>query len=121
MGSDGMSANIWCWSPVLGLLASSPNFVDKVAQLQESVPQPPAAIIVDFVGALLKRYPELSKNQTNTAWAVGPLLRDANGQFIDIGIQSDHYDDAGPFVVQTAHQFGLSCYDPQNGRSYPAK
>ena len=117
-----MSANFWCWLPALGLLPGSPNFADRVAQIQESAhPQKPSTVIVEFVGSLLRRYPELTETQTNTAWADGPLLGDANGQFIDIGIRWDYYEKTVPFVVITAHHFGLDCYDPQDSRFYPAK
>jgi len=116
-----MSANFWCWLPVLGLLPGSPDFLHRVDEIHESPRQPPTPAIVEFVGGLLKRYPELSKSQTNTVWADGPLLGDASGQFIDIGIQWDYYEEAVPFIVVTARQFGLSCYDPQDSQYYPAE
>jgi hypothetical protein len=116
-----MSANFWCWLPVLGLLPGSPDFLHRVEGIQESPAQSPSTVIVEFVGGLLKRYPELSERQINTAWADGPLLGDASGQFIDIGIQWSRYEEAVPFVVLTAQQFGLNCYDPQNSHFYPMK
>jgi hypothetical protein len=116
-----MSANIWCWLPVLGLLPSSQDFNHRVEMIQESRRAEPVPAIVEFAGALVKHYPELSRNDPDTAWAVGPLLRDASGPFIDIGIQWDKYDDAAQLVFTTARQFGLNCYDPQKSRYYPAR
>ena len=116
-----MSANFWCWLPMLGLLPGSRDFSHRVEGIQEASPRPPATAIVEFVGALTKRYPELKEGQTNTVWADGPLLGDASGQFIDIGILWDRSEEAVPFIVLTANKFGLNCYDPQNSRFYPVK
>jgi hypothetical protein len=72
------------------------------------------------VDSLTKRYPDLTET-TETVWADGPMIRDANGQFIDFSVRSDAYERVAPFVLSTARRVGLACYDPQIYRYYPAK
>lgn len=119
-GAGVLSASFWCWLPALGLIPGSPDFLHKVDELHQ--PPFPAAsyVLVEFVDTLLKKYPDLADNPDETVWADGPLKRDISGQFIDMGIQWSGYEQAIPFVVLTAHRFGLNCYDPQVSRFYPA-
>jgi hypothetical protein len=49
------------------------------------------------------------------------MIHDANGQFIKFSIRWDYYEKVVPFVVSTARQFKLDCYDPQAYRFYSAK
>ena len=106
---------------MLGLLPGSPDFFQRVEGIQEASPRPPASAIIEFVGELTRRYPEPTKEHPDSAWAESPILGDASGQFINIGVQWDHYQEVAPFIVATANNRGLSCYDPQNSRFYPTK
>ena len=115
-----MSANFWCWVPALALTPYSHDFLDRVDQLHRTPFQPPATAIVEFVGGLLKRYPDVSVAD-ETAWADGPMLGDANGRFIDFSIRWDYYDKIVPFVVSTALRFHLDCLDPQTFQFYTAE
>lgn len=92
----------------------------RVDQFNTPPAKPPAPGIVRFVRDLLSRYPDLSETQNETAWADGPMIGDASGGFIDIGIRWDYYDKIVPFVTSTARMDGLSCFDPQDGYYYPA-
>jgi len=116
-----VSASFWCWAPVLALNPYSHDFFDRVDRLQDAPDRPPATVIVEFVRGLLKRYPDLSDTQTEGPWADGPLVRDANGQFIDISIVWSEYPMVVPFVVSTARHFKLDCFDPQTYQFYPGK
>ena len=49
------------------------------------------------------------------------MLNDANGGFIHFSVRWDYYEKATTFVLSTAHQFHLNCFDPQTSRFYPAK
>lgn len=115
-----MSANFWCWAPALALLPHSPNFIHRVDEFHSTPFKPASPVIVRFVGSLLKRYPDLSDKEEETAWADGPMMRDANGGFIDFSIRWDYYEKVVPFVTSAAHKLGLSCYDPQTSYYYPA-
>jgi hypothetical protein len=115
-----VSANFWCWVPTLALAPYSHDFLDRVDRLHRTPFQPPATAIVEFVGGLQKRYPDISVSD-ETAWADGPMLRDANGQFIDFSIRWDYYDKVVPFVVSTALRFHLDCLDPQTFQYYTAR
>ncbi|HEX4160551.1 MAG TPA: hypothetical protein VHY79_18940, partial [Rhizomicrobium sp.] len=53
-----MSANFWCWIPALALLPGSSAFLHRVDEFHQLPAKPPAVEIVQFVGSLLKRYPD---------------------------------------------------------------
>ena len=118
-----MSAGFWCWVPALALLPGSPGFLHRVDGFHQLPAKPPATEIVQFIGSLLKRYPDLTQvgPGDNTAWADGPLLNDANGGFIDLGVRWSYYAKVSNFVITTAHKHGLNCYDPQIYHYYPMK
>ena len=115
-----VSANFWCWAPALGLLPTSPHFMHHVDELHAAPDKPPSVAIIRFVGDLLKRYPDVSETQLDTAWADGPLIRDASGGFIDFSIRWDYYAKVVPFVTSTARHDGLNCFDPQDSYYYPS-
>jgi hypothetical protein len=115
-----MSANFLCWVPAIALLPSSPGFMDRVDEFDRQPAKPPAPAIVRFVNDLLKRYPDLTETRTDTPWADGPMIRDANGGFINFSIRWDYYDKITPFVTSAARRDGLNCFDPQTAEYYPA-
>ena len=116
-----MSANFWCWLPLLALSPSSPDFLSRVERLHNPPFERPAPQIENFVKQLTKVYPDLSPTVTDTAWSDGPLIGDATGRFIDFGISWDYYDKVLPLVVSLGKASGLDCYDPQTSRYYPLK
>ncbi len=115
-----MSANFWCWVPALMLSPHSHDFLQRVDELNSSR-QPPEPAIVEFVSGLLHHYPDLSPDETETAWADGPMLNDASGGFINFSIRWDYYEKVVPLIVSTGHRAGLNCYDPQISKFYPLK
>lgn len=114
-----MSADFWCWLPVIGLLPTSPDFMHRIDEYNPMPTRPPLPAIVRFVNDLLTRYPDLSATETETAWADGPMIGDASGGFINIGIRWDYYDKVVPFVTESATRDGLDCFDPQDATYYP--
>jgi hypothetical protein len=116
-----MSANFWCWVPLLALSPTSPDFLHHVEAFHNAPFEKPAPQIVDFVHRLTKVYPDLAGTEIETAWADGPMLGDANGKFIDFSIRWDYYDKVASFVISTGHHSGLNGYDPQTSQYYPLK
>jgi hypothetical protein len=114
-----MSADFLCWIPTLALLPGAPDFIHRTDALSSLPARPPTPAIVRFVDDLLKRYPDLSDKTDETAWADGPMIRDANGGFIHFSIRWDYYDKVVPFVTATARRDGLNCFDPQSATYYP--
>lgn len=78
----------------------------------------PAPEIVSFVKRLTGVYPDLTETSTDTAWADGPLLGDANGGYINFSIRWDYYEKVRPLVISSAQLSGLNCYDPQTSESF---
>jgi hypothetical protein len=116
-----MSANFWCWVPLLALVPGSPDFAQRVEKLHNPPFESPAPPIADFVYRLTNVYPDLDATGAETAWADGPMIGDANGQFIDFSIRWDYYDKVAPLIVSTGRAAGLNCYDPQTQEFYPLK
>ncbi|HEY5338177.1 MAG TPA: hypothetical protein VIJ85_08245 [Rhizomicrobium sp.] len=114
-----MSANFWCWLPILALSPTAPDFLSRVEALHNPPIERPAPQIANFVEQLAKAYPEPSEKVVDTAWSDGPLIGDANGQFIDFGIRWDYYKKVLPLVISLGSASGLDCYDPQTSRYYP--
>lgn len=81
--------------------------------------QPPTPRIAAYVRALLDRYPEDDDAWEDGPWADAPLIRDASGPFIYFPMVYSKCDDASAWAAQTAHEYGLVCYDPQIGRLRP--
>ena len=105
--------------PALALAPSSPDFLDRADRLSATPLKPPAHAIVEFVNGLTRKYPDLNTGDETTPWADGPMIRDANGGFINFSITWDGYEHVIPFVISTARKSGLDCYDPQDYRYYP--
>lgn len=114
-----MTAHLYCWHPELNLLPTDKAFGDRIEALHKPrrVPRTSPQLIA-FVDALLDRYPDLTETQ-DTVWADGPLKGNIVDEFINMSLKWSRYKDAVPFVIQTAHQHGLHCYDPQDGAFYP--
>src|SRR5262249_49566449 len=114
-----MSANFYCWEPILSLQPGSSDFRRKIEELHRAPHPPPTSTMLKFVDSLLARYPDLTETE-DTVWADGPLKGNIIGEFINMGIMWSGYVEAVPFVIATAHSFGLHAYDPQDEHFYPA-
>jgi hypothetical protein len=113
-----MTAHLYCWHPELNLLPTDGTFVDRINALHQGRVPPASSQLIGFVEALLDRYPDLTET-IDAVWVDGPVGRNIIGDFISISLRWSRYEEAVPFVVETAHQHGLHCYDPQNGEFYP--
>ena len=114
-----MTAHLYCWHPELNLLPTDKTFVDRINALHKSRRVPPASSeLIAFVEALLDRYPDLTETE-DTVWADGPLEGNIIGNLINMALIWSRYEEAVPFVIETAHQHNLHCYDPQNGAFFP--
>jgi len=113
-----VTAHIYCWAPNLQLDPADSNFRDKVRALQGRSKVPPSETLVMFVSDLIARYPDLAET-TDTVWGDGPLVGNIIGDFINISLVWSRYEEAAPFIVQTAHKHGLHAYNPQTGDFFP--
>jgi len=112
----GMTAHFYCWEPALGLDPHSPDFRDRRRRIQDSGEQPTQRLL-DFVSALSSRYPDDAND--DSIWAAAPLRDEISGGHINFAVTWSAYDKVISFVVTTAHEHGLHCYDPQSGKFYP--
>jgi hypothetical protein len=73
----------------------------------------PSPRIVEYVAALLDRYPDLTVASTEeTPWGDGPLINCATGPLLYWKIlTNDLAEDALEYVAETARSFGLVCFD----------
>jgi hypothetical protein len=113
-----VSANLYCWEPSAALDPHAAQFAEDVERLYLR-PAPPSARMTRFVEDLLSTYPDLTQTR-ETVWSDGPLLENAIGPFINLGIVWAEIDRVMPIVVAVAHAHGLHCYDPQSEKFYPA-
>ncbi|CAN5175523.1 hypothetical protein BH23ACT9_BH23ACT9_35210 [soil metagenome] len=76
---------------------------------------PPAAAIIAFVEGLLQRWPDLDEhNEDEVPWADAPLVGNALGPLLYLGITNGELgDQAVAYVRDLAAQAGLVCFDPQ--------
>jgi hypothetical protein len=76
----------------------------------------PSAAIAGYVAALTARYPDLGDEDGESPWAAGPLLEEADGDFIYIAISASAPADVLRYAVEVATHRGLVCFDPQAGK-----
>lgn len=75
---------------------------------------PPTERIREYVGALLRRWPDITIDETGESpWSVGPLLGEADGPVICVSMQWDRAEEVSAFVAKTAASMGLVCFDLQ--------
>jgi hypothetical protein len=115
-----VTAHLYCWDPSLGLDPADSSFGNRVAALHEGPMPPRSPKLATFVSDLLTRYPDLTETE-DTVWGDGPLVGNIIGDFINMSLIWSRYEEAIPFVVDTAHRHGLRCYDPQTGKFYGVK
>ena len=72
------------------------------------------------LGALLtSRFPDPGEDDTaDTAWVDSPMDGRHTGAVWNIGIVSDHLDDAYPWLVECASRLHLCVHDAQIGRNF---
>jgi hypothetical protein len=86
----------------------------------EAVERTPEPEIVQYVDALLARWPDISTDEgEDSPWADGPLIGDAAGPFIYFAMVWSRCEEASEFAAQVAAQHGLVCFDPQSGALRP--
>ncbi len=117
--AECMTAYLYCWAPSLTLHPEDADFHERVDALHRSPEQPRSTKLIAFVEALLARYPDLTETE-DTVWGDGPLIGNILWDFINMSLVWSRYDEALPFIVETAHKHVLHCYDPQTDTFYPA-
>lgn len=113
-----MTAHFYCWEPALDIRPERWDFTQRLTEAQNQTGT--STILMDFVAALLAKYPDLSTTD-DTPWATGPLEGEICGNFINFAVSWSWYDDdLISFVVDTARSHGLHCFDPQSRNFYEA-
>jgi hypothetical protein len=81
--------------------------------------EPPSQEIVDYVNALLVRYPDLAgpgEDEHEVPWGSGPLIGNASGPILYIDMKLNNvFEEGWRFCVETARTRGLVAFDPQSG------
>ena len=79
---------------------------------------PPTSRIQQYVAALLERWPDVEAAESSP-WSDGPLLGNASGPMVYLGIVYSRADDVSPVVADVAAEHGLVCFDPQTQHLRP--
>lgn len=89
---------------------------ERLAELEEEgVQEEPTPGIRAFVDALLARWPDIHLDAgEHSPWSDGPLIANASGGSIHLAMQWSRAEEASAFVVSTAVEHGLVCFDPQS-------
>ncbi len=116
-----MSFDLFFWEPALGLDPDAPDFDEQLESLHRDPLPPPSPTLVNFVNALLERYPALSDDNEDAIWSDAPLAGNIAGRFIHLAMGSIADDEALQFILSTAAAHGLNIYDPQGGEFYPVE
>lgn len=81
---------------------------------------PPTVGIRRFVDRLLARYPDVTTRENarvdDSPWADGPLIANAAGSMIYLGVVPSAAYDVLSFIAETAQASGLIAFDPQTGK-----
>lgn len=76
---------------------------------------PPTPLLVEFVNALLERWPEDDEDD-EAPWATAPLIEEASGPYIYFPMSYSRAEEASAYVAEVARRLGLVCFDPQEDR-----
>ena len=80
-----------------------------------SVDDEPTPAIRRFVDALLERWPDLgASGGDDSPWSDAPMIDNAHGPFLSLGIGTARVDDAVPYVSELARSHDLVCFDPSS-------
>jgi hypothetical protein len=86
----------------------------------ESASDPPTARLAAFVRALTARYPDIGDlpddREGESPWSDGPLLQNAIGPFLYFSLVAGMAEAVLQFIVDSAHEHELVCFDPQTER-----
>jgi hypothetical protein len=115
-----MTAHLYCWTPSLGLNPTDVTFSERIRAIHRHPLPPRSPRLVDFVNDLLARYADLTETD-DTVWGDGPLVGNIIGDFINMSLVWSRYEEAAPFIVETAKRHGLHCFDPQTGKFFPSQ
>jgi len=115
-----MTAHLYCWAPELDLNPTDRGFHERVEAPHQGPKPPRSPKLVALVEDLLSRYADLTQTE-DTVWGDGPLINNILGDFINMSLIWNRYNEAAPYVVETAHKHGLHCYDPQTDEFYPTQ
>ncbi|MGB8861346.1 MAG: hypothetical protein WCC60_18965, partial [Ilumatobacteraceae bacterium] len=86
-----------------------------------SLDDEPTPAIRCFVDALLQKWPDLgSSDGDDSPWSDSPMIDNAQGPFLYLGISTARVCDAVPFVFELARSHGLVCFDPSSHTSTDA-
>ncbi|MDX3096824.1 hypothetical protein PV417_20080, partial [Streptomyces sp. ME19-03-3] len=72
---------------------------------------PPAPRIVDYVEALLDRYPDDIDGKM--VWASPPVINEASGPIVYLVMSYSEAEEVSEYAASLAREHGLVCYDPQ--------
>ncbi|MDX2649098.1 hypothetical protein PV341_37175 [Streptomyces sp. PA03-1a] len=72
---------------------------------------PPAPRIVDYVEALLDRYPDDIDGKM--VWASAPVINEASGPIVYLVMSYSEAEEVSEYAASLARKHGLVCYDPQ--------
>lgn len=100
--------------------AALATFEDLSKRFLDAAPTRPTKKIVDYVDALLARYPEIpdpDDEQTDEVpWGSGPLIANASGPIVYIDMKLNSvFEEGWRYCVETAAAHGLIAFDPQSG------
>ncbi len=77
----------------------------------------PAPLLVEFVNALLARWPDLGDDdgdeEEETPWSTGPLIGEVCGPYMYFPMSYSRAEEASAFAASVAAKLGLVCFDPQ--------
>jgi hypothetical protein len=106
---------VWEGPPPVGDDEARATFADLCERYLDRPPSPPSKGIVDYVTALLARYPDLSdEGDDDVPWGSGPLLRNASGPILYVDMKlNDVFEEGWRYCVETAEAHGLVAFDPQ--------
>ena len=81
--------------------------------------EPPTSRIRQYVEGLVARWPDLSADDEDedvSPWSDGPLIDNASGPLVYIGMVFSKYQEAVSVAAALARTSGLVCFDPQDRR-----
>ncbi len=90
---------------------------ERLYEQSENTDAAPSPLLLDFIGALTSRYPDLmdlsEDDSDGSPWADGPLTLNVVGSFFYFALTYSGAEEALPFIAETARAHGLVCFDRQ--------
>lgn len=105
---------VWVGEKPADEAAADAAYAQVLDGLESRSDEPPASEIEHFASLLIKRWPELGQAGDETSpWTASPILADAAGSALLLGLKTDSLDVTLPFIAEAADRLGLVAYDPQ--------